>query len=284
MNTIIGLGQAGCAIANEFKKHSQYKIYKIDVGLKGKNCFDMPFQDSPEKYEKNHPTIKLRTFLKGIKNNILFITSYGNISGSNLRILEQLKNKKCKITILYVKPDIELLSPEKILQENLVFNVLQEYARSAVFEKVYIVNNFKVASILGNVPLKKYYARLNETIATTIHMINVFNHSDTIIDTFSSPIETARISTFGLYDFENEKEEMFFDLEMPREKKYYYAIPEAIIETDGKLLEKITKQIKDNIEHNKMKISYGVFSTSYEQIYTYCITSSTLIQKNKKNT
>ncbi len=32
---IIGLGNAGCAIADKFAQYPQYDIYKIDVGLKG---------------------------------------------------------------------------------------------------------------------------------------------------------------------------------------------------------------------------------------------------------
>ena len=35
MDTIIGLGSAGCNIADRFSTYKQYEIYKIDVGLKG---------------------------------------------------------------------------------------------------------------------------------------------------------------------------------------------------------------------------------------------------------
>ena len=34
MDTIIGLGNAGCNIADEFAKYPQYSAYKFDVGLK----------------------------------------------------------------------------------------------------------------------------------------------------------------------------------------------------------------------------------------------------------
>ena len=30
MDTIVGLGKAGCAIADKFSKYPQYKIFKID--------------------------------------------------------------------------------------------------------------------------------------------------------------------------------------------------------------------------------------------------------------
>ena len=33
MDTIIGLGKAGCNIVDKFAKYSQYITYKLDVGL-----------------------------------------------------------------------------------------------------------------------------------------------------------------------------------------------------------------------------------------------------------
>ena len=48
METIIGLGKTGCAIADHFALYEQYNIYKIGLGLKGlkKNGF-MIFQSRP---------------------------------------------------------------------------------------------------------------------------------------------------------------------------------------------------------------------------------------------
>ena len=34
METIIGLGKAGCRIADRFAQYPQYDVYKMDVGLK----------------------------------------------------------------------------------------------------------------------------------------------------------------------------------------------------------------------------------------------------------
>ena len=49
---IIGLGQAGCAIAEKFKQYSQYEVFKIDVDLKGKGSFDLSLLSSSEEYEE----------------------------------------------------------------------------------------------------------------------------------------------------------------------------------------------------------------------------------------
>ena len=50
---IIGLGEAGCNIAECFKGYPQYNIYKIDTGLKkAKGVYALEHQDSSEAYEK----------------------------------------------------------------------------------------------------------------------------------------------------------------------------------------------------------------------------------------
>ena len=62
---IIGLGQAGCKIADCFEKYPQYKIYKIDVEISGNRCYTVPVLESAEEYESfDYP--KIRSFLKGL--------------------------------------------------------------------------------------------------------------------------------------------------------------------------------------------------------------------------
>jgi|18_taG_2_1085343.scaffolds.fasta_scaffold38873_2 hypothetical protein len=279
---IIGLGQAGCNIAEYFKQYPQYKVLKIDVGLKNsEDEYTLEYQSSPEIYENKFPSLK-QTFLKELAGQTLFITSCGFISGASLRLLEQLQ-ETCTMSILYIKPDSNNLSKEKTLQENLVFNVFQEYARSGLLERLYIVDNTKVSEIVGETPVREYYNQINKTICSTIHMINVFENSEAVMSTLFEPTVTARISTLGLVDFETDEESMFFDLNMPREKRYYYAIPEKILSSDGTLVKKIKKQVKNGIEHDKMRNSYAVYSTNYETLYVYCISNSTLLQKNEKS-
>ena len=279
---IIGLGQAGCNIAECFKQYSQYKVIKIDTGLeKAKGVYALEHQDKPEDYENKFPNLK-RALLKGVNGQTLLITSCGFVSGASLHLLEQLKNK-CQISVLYIKPDGSSLSKEKSLQDNLIFNVMQEYARSGVLERLYIVDNVKLSDIVGDTPVREYYNKINELISSTLHMINVFENSKAVMNTFSKPIDVARISTLGLVDYETEEEKMFFGLDMPREKRYYYAIPEDVLESDGTLVKKIKKQVKNNVEHDTMKSSYQIHSTNYDKPYVYFVSNSSFIQKNEKS-
>ena len=212
----------------------------------------------------------------------MFITSCGFVSGASLRLLEQIKDN-CKISALYIKSDVNSLSNEKALQDNLIYNVFQEYARSGIFERLYVVDNIKMADVVGDIPVREYYNQINQLIGSTLHMINVFEKSEAVMSTLFEPTNTARISTFGLVDYETGEEKMFFDLDIPREKRYYYAIPEEILNSDGALVKKVKKQVKNNVEHDKMRNSYAIYSTNYEIPYVYCISNSTLIQKRQKN-
>ena len=277
MDTVIGLGEAGCNIADEFAKYSQYKIYKIDNGLDGlkqEGVYDMPWQDSTERYEEKCPD--MTNFFKGLSGDILFIIGgSGNISGAALTILQYLKH--CNINVLYVRPDLESMSITREKQEWVVFNVLQEYARSGVFERVYLVDNSKVEESLGNVPVIGYYDKLNSVIASTLHMINVYNHIGSVVNTFSKPLAGRRISTIGFYDTKNNENNLFYSLDNVGEMRYYYAINREKLETDGDILKKVREQIKGDTE-----ASYGIFATNYEQDYVYTVAHSSEIQRQKK--
>ena len=283
MQTIIGLGQAGCNIADKFSQYPQYTVYKIDVGLEKKpRHYAMKQQDHPEQYEASCPN--LSRFFKGVSDDeILFITSCGFVSAASLRILQVLKKKGCKINVLYIKPDKSLLPQMKILNDNVLYGVFQEYARSGVLERVYLIDNIKLAEIMGDIPLREYYSRLNDMVVSTFHMLNVYNHLEPEMSTFGEPITTARISTFGLVGFEDGEERLFFDLHEARERRYYYTIPDEQLETDGTLMKKITTQLKNSVRDDIIKISYGIYSTNYDVPYVYCLVNSSTVQNNNLN-
>ena len=275
MDTVIGLGKAGCAIADKFAQYPQYKTFKIDSeGLdpKSKNCHLLKKQDSPEKYEKTVRSMK--TFFAKTTDNILFVLSgSGMISGASLQILKSLRGKK--VNILYIKPDMEFLGHMNILQERVVRNVLQEYTRSGVFNRIFLVDNKKVEEVLGDVPIIGYYDRLNELIVSTIHMVNIYDHQKAIHATPFDKADTTRISTFGIVNVDEGKEKLFFSLDNIREKCYYYAINSKALETDGKLLRTLTDNINKNIGKD-VRAGFQVYSTSYEHNYGYLVANTEL--------
>jgi len=287
---IIGLGQAGCNIADMLSRYPQYSIFKIDADIEGDfdfigkygeaeervRTYSVKSQKDPEEYEKNVPSMK--TFFRGIKGETLFIVGgSGHISAMCLRIMEQIKDK-CELSVLYIKPDTSLLSKNKSLHENATFKILQEFTRSGLLKVLYLVSNTNLENILGEVPIIGYNSKINELLVSTIHMINVFKNSEPIMGKIEDPVESSRIATFGISDIEGNEEKSFFSLDRTKEKCYIYSINEERLKTEGDLRKKIVSNVKAQAETEDMKVSFGVFPTNYEQDYCYILNYTSIIQ------
>jgi len=275
---IIGLGAAGCNIADEFGQHPQYTVYKIDTDLpKGANNYVLPEVADLEGYES--ASLNLKTFFKKLKKDedVLFIVcGAGKVSATTLRILEQIQ--RCKISILYIRPERSLLSKELLMHERVAFHVLQEYARSGMFEKIYLVENKNLEKILDNVPVIGYYKRLNELIVNVIHMTNVFLHQQTVYMTPASSLPTARVATFGVVDIEKNEEKFFFPLDMVNERCYIYAINKKQLETDGELFASLRERSAKMVGDETI-VSVRIHSTDYNNNYGYLIANTSEIQQ-----
>ena len=144
---IIGLGSAGCGVADALSKYPQYKIFKIDVDIEGDQCYNIPILETAEEYE-NHKFPKIHKFFKGMEGKTFFVVGgSGKISCCSLRILEKIKN--LPISIIYIKPDYDLLNKVQKMQDRVVFGVLQEYARSGVFDEIYLISNSRLCAGWG---------------------------------------------------------------------------------------------------------------------------------------
>jgi hypothetical protein len=273
METIIGLGNAGCNTAEKFTQYPQYDVHYIDsTPRKYKNFIKVDFQTSIEDYESKYTPLD---FSKISGSTCLIVGGSGIISGAALRILDQLKH--LPLCVLYIRPDLDVLTETAQKRERAVFGILQQYARSSLLEKIYIIDNVKIDEAIGEVSIKNYWNVVNDTIVYTIHMVNVFNNTKPEMTTFSSMADTVRIATFGVLDLDSGEEKLFFDLQSPREKLYYYAINKKLLEAESNLFKKITNQIKSRAENN-VRSSYAIYSTEYDQNYVYTVHCASLIQ------
>ena len=216
MISVIGLGNAGSAVAEKFSDLPQYNVYTINNKVKrtSKYKFRLKKHDTPEECEKNIPDLK--KFFSDIDDEVHFIVCGASFSSSySLGILEQIKDKK--IDLFYIKPDIELLAGLPRLMENAAFGILQEYARSGLFNSITLISNLSLEEIIQDVPVKEYYNTLNNTIQSTIHYINYFEHNEPEIGVLTPPSEICRIKSYGMLNMKNLEEKWFFDLDMERE-------------------------------------------------------------------
>jgi hypothetical protein len=277
MSVVIGLGETGCAIADEFKKYPQYIVYNILADTKrtsGRTKYIKPALGA-EEYEKNCPSFK--NFLRAVSGDVLLILDGAElVTAAALRILSHIK--ECNISVLYVKSESSFISQREKLNQAAVFGVLQEYARSAVFDKMILVDISLIATALPNLTVKTYHSKIREAIASTLHMIEIYSRTASDLGNPITPHPAARLMAVGTMDINTGKENMFFPLDYPREKCYYYAINEKKLESDSSLLGKITDQVSDHM-HPELAVSYGIYSTDYDADYVFVTYRSSAIQK-----
>ena len=273
---VVGLGTAGCNIAQCLEKYPQYKIHYIDTDLRENNFLKISRQTSIEQYESNAPDV--RSFLKDIGNDITFIIGgSGSISAMSLSVLEQVKEKN--ITIVYIQPKLSSLTGKKKLLERMTFGILQEYARSGLFKNIYLINNQKIVDIAGQLPVIGYFNKINEIIATTLHFINVFENTKYIYGNVEQKENICTISTIGLLDIHTSEETMFFDLDLVREKDYMYAFSQEKLRENSNLIPQIETKMESKSEDWLTKISYRLYSTEYNSDFGYCVFRTSKVQE-----
>jgi len=144
---------------------------------------------------------------------------------------------------------------------------------------MFIVFNLRFEDVLCNLTIKNYFNKINDLIATTYHMYNVFQRIEPIIQTSSEPHEICKIATFGLVDKDN-TETLLYDLKFAREKYFYYSISKNSLENDTSLMKKIKQQVRNKIT-DKMKVSYSIYENQYDQDYIYSCSLASMIQEEK---
>ena len=290
MRVIIGLGEAGCNIADQFAKYPQYRIYKIDVGLESfedlvidvgqderiKN-FAMQIQQTSEDYEKNCPPMD--KFFKDIRDDdeVLFIAGGGGkIMGASLRVLETIKNSK--LSVMYVKPDLELIGGKKYILDRISYYVLQEYARSGMFERIYLVYNPSLEEMIGDVPVKGYFDKLNETLVQVVHNINSCKQLKPVFENRSDPEDHVRVSTIGTVHAETGVERMLFPLSDTTDKIFYIGVGKEVLE-NGEFFKQLKINMKKKAELENVSVSYVINETPHENSYVYVVAHTDEIQQ-----
>lgn len=275
---VLGLGHCGCAIAQKFEQYPQYFVRYIDTEkwADKKQSLVLKEYTKPEEYEDNCPSLK--KFLGVCKGDVLFtVGGSGMISGASLRILEQLHSQKCRIFVLYIQPNTDFLFGDDVLQERVTFGVFQNYARSGLFERLYLVNNVDVEKSLGHVAVTDYFDKLNDAIVSTLHMINVWQNNKPVMGNLAKPAPTDRITTFGVMDVDSGEEKLFFPIENVTDKNILYAINENSLKNENQLFGRIQTQIKRKMEEIP-KVSFGIYPTNYEGSQAYVLAHTKIVQ------
>lgn len=272
---IIGLGTAGCNVAKVFESMPQYKVYCVNSKDRGYRKFiKIDPQESHEEYETNYKKINTRTISKDPTTVIL--SGGSKTSGAALRLLEQLKSRQ--LTILYIKPDLSTAPKSTVMMEKVVFGVLQQYTRSKKIFHMIVVDNSTVESIIGNISVSSYWEEMNNVISNTYHMINVFTNTEPLLNTMVEEGKTSNISTLGVVSTDPLSEKLFYDLKMPRTKKYFFGISEKTLNEKKDLLPNIRTYLKE-VSTEECSAGFAIYSTQYETDYAYSLHYASMIQE-----
>ena len=232
---ILGLGKAGSNIANLFKVDDNYKVFTYDEG-KG-----ITAQPSSEEYEKKF------TKKKQIKDN--------------------------NINVVYIIPDLSIMSDMANKRNKVGFNILQQFARSGLINSLYLVSNESMMAIVGEAPLISYYNKMNELLFNCIHSLNVYADTEPVFGGNHEPKEVSRIRTFAFREIEKEQKKLFFPLDNTTEACYIYSINETELSRNSNLISEIKSTLEDNVVS-----SFSIYKSSHEHSYAYGIYYTHYIQ------
>ena len=275
-SNIIGVGRLGSKIALEFEAYPEYRIYTFDTENRGRNSFDIDSELSIEEYEKNFPSDDIKIYLRKIKNReevLVFLEGGDPISGIVLRLLSLIKDTK--ITIIYLCPEREIVSPTQKRDDKIVFGALQEYSRSGLFESVCLLDKSKVDTLLGDTTIQEYEKSFSYFVSYILAMINFFNNTDPVISRKPSPSFLDRVCTLSVCDLDEGTVSPLYDLEDPSYTHLYYGIPED--NEDNKIIAKIknhAKEVKGEVEHT----TYSVHETSLDKVIVLSQTFTSTVQ------
>lgn len=281
MTNILALGNAACNVVSSLEQYRNYNIYKIQNDAEeGKNTYILPNLQTAEDYE-NLKCISKISFLKKIKDSVIFfVCGASRSSAFSLKLLESLHKRGVKIKVVYFQADMEFSGDEQVKQEKVVRNVLQEYARSGLFEEITLISNKTLENLVDTINVFEYYKQINDIFCSSFHMIEVFKNTKPVMSTFSKLRESCRVKTIGVSTLSCE-DKMFFPFNQEVEVLYYLGINEEKLRTQGNFFRELTESIRGRMT-NETKAYFGIYPTQYENDYIYVEYFSPKIQSTEQ--
>ena len=286
MNKIIGFGKWGCLVAEELTAYPEYRIYKIDSDINERASLSIGVFDDIEEYEKNVDTQEVSLYLRSVKpgDQVLFICSgEEKIIGAALPILEVIRD--AEINVLYLCPDREVLSQEQKRDDKIAFNILQEYARSGLFQNIYLVDLPMIDKMIGDVPITEYKQKIANFISYVVAMVNYYDNTDSYMANLISPKDFCRIGTFRISSINPSSEgavNMFFPMDKKTDLHFYYGVPKQDLEEDAQLTSRIKNHVRQH-STDKMAASFSIYEIDQDDVLVLCKCLSSTVQKFSGN-
>lgn len=281
--TIIGIGDIACEIVEKFSSYKNHKyIVKISTSKqpKIKKCKNILFPKfkEPEEYENACPNIS--KFINRKEKTIkVFIDGKDTLALSSLQILHQI-DKKQDTEVIYLCPDMLFLGIQTQQIHNLVFNVLQEYARSGMFKSLCLISYENIEKIAQKMHLSFFDNIFPEIVGGTIYTIDQLKSINSIYDNFVLFPAACRIKTLSIINPENLIHQNFFDLDNISDVVYYFSYNESQFKTNKNLVFDVREIMKNKLKNNHQRVYYGIFASEYNEPFICCEYYTSLIQQS----
>lgn len=270
--TVIGIGTAGANIASLVPHISNLRAITLDAGA------GVPVCSSHEEYEKSGPAVAKKLKLSKAEELTVVLCGAEKVTGITLSLLERFKDKK--ITVIYIQPDEFFLSKTQKLQHRVVFNVLQQYARSGLLDSMYIFSNKSIESFVGGGSISNLYDKINGVIANFIVTMDWFSTERSVVGSLHEPKDISRIRTVSLAELSESQENMFFDIENITESCFYYSVSEDLIENEENFLTSVRERVI--LDKDKgIDCSFSVWQNQSDTSFFYSIKYTHHIQEEK---
>ena len=278
MISLIGIGEAGCNMVSLFENHKEYNCFLFSPEQENtKYTRKLPRVAKAEDCEGEAPKLSSYKTKEAIQNRVqVFLCGSSFSANYTLAILEQIKDRQ--IDIFYIKPDVDLLIGEVKLQERAIFGILQEYARSGLFNSFTIFSNPAIEKTIGEIPIKKYFEMINKNIYYAVHYLNVFDHTTPLVGNLSKPSEVQKIRSVGIISVDKLSEQWYYNLQEDRDVAYYLCIATERLENDGKLHAKVVQSLKSKPRNAFKNVTYAIYESPYESDFGFCVAHTNFIQ------
>ncbi len=263
---VIGIGDAGSNIVSCFGKG--HKKIMLTSDKFPSTC------KTVEDYENKCPAFKKELGFRN-KECWAFVCGAEKEAAATLRILEKIKNKTTHVVCIV--PDSLMITPEQQKRHKVVFNVLQQYARSGMLDSLYLVSNIELLAIAGEGPISSMYRNANVMLANIFETVEYFKTQKSVMGSISDTKDISRIKTFGVGTVEEIEEKMIFPLDNITEISYMYSICEDDLNQENDMLSNIKAKIAEDKENNMLS-SFAIFSSEHNQSFFYSIKSTHHIQ------
>ena len=278
MISLIGIGEAGCNVVSLFENHKEYNCFLFSPDQENtKYTRKLPKVAKEEDCEGEAPKLSSYKTKEAIQDRVqVFLCGSSFSANYTLAILEQIKERK--IDIFYIKPDVDLLIGDVRLQERAIFGILQEYARSGLFNSFTIFSNPAIEKTIGEIPIKKYFEMINKNIYYAVHYLNVFDHTTPLVGNLNKPTEVQKIRTIGIISVDKLSEQWYYKMQEDRDVAYYLCIATERLENDGKLHSKVVQSLKSKPRNAFKNVTYAIYESPYETDFGFCVAHTNFIQ------